>query len=433
MLRLAPLSVDATATLCARQMGAPVEPDFAAACHEATGGNPFFLEALLREAVERRLPAGSGEAVRVQRIAPLGRDRCGSPPTIGCIGRGGLARARGGGAGRWRQRRRGSGHGRALTERGWPPPPTSWSPSTSSGRPTRLEFAHPIVREAVRADIGPTRAGQRPRPWRPGPRSDAARRTNGSPPRSSRQSRPVTPSGSSSCAASPGTRSPAAHPPLPSRGSGGRWRSRHRPNPEPTVLVELGSAELRLGAREAVAHLTEAVELSQEPEQLATAARRLAIALTIAGDADRAVTVLERAIDVVEPSIGSSRCCSKGRSGRMRCRPGSRPAPGRRGGWSGTPRCSTGRRRASGWSSPASPSHARGPARRRARPPPASNGVLADGRFVATSGPASSASGSPSTALGLIVADAFDLADAYIGADARERPSAQAAIPASPT
>ena len=64
-----PLSAAATATLCERRLGADVAPEFAAACREATGGNPFFLEALLREAGERRLPD------RRRRGAARARDR----------------------------------------------------------------------------------------------------------------------------------------------------------------------------------------------------------------------------------------------------------------------------------------------------------------------------------------------------------------------
>ena len=43
---------------------------FAAACREATGGNPFFLEALLREVKEQNLVTDSRDAGRVRRIGP---------------------------------------------------------------------------------------------------------------------------------------------------------------------------------------------------------------------------------------------------------------------------------------------------------------------------------------------------------------------------
>jgi DNA-binding CsgD family transcriptional regulator len=67
------------------------------------------------------------------------------------------------------------------------------------------------------------------------------------------------------------------------------------------VLLELGSAGYRLGAPEAVDHLAEAVERIREPRLLATSVRWLALALTMAGDSDRAVEAIEPAIGVVEP------------------------------------------------------------------------------------------------------------------------------------
>ena len=70
LLRPGPLSVEATAALCERRLGTSVAGEFATACHEATGGNPFFLEALLREAGEQEFPTESSEATRVERIGP---------------------------------------------------------------------------------------------------------------------------------------------------------------------------------------------------------------------------------------------------------------------------------------------------------------------------------------------------------------------------
>jgi tetratricopeptide (TPR) repeat protein len=67
------------------------------------------------------------------------------------------------------------------------------------------------------------------------------------------------------------------------------------------VLFELGTAELRVGAPQAVTHLTAAVELTREPTLLGTSARLLGLALTWAGDSDAAVEAIESAIEVVGP------------------------------------------------------------------------------------------------------------------------------------
>lgn len=56
-LALKPLSAPATAELVQRQYGEPVAPEFARACHHASGGSPFFLHELVR-------------ALRVDGVAP---------------------------------------------------------------------------------------------------------------------------------------------------------------------------------------------------------------------------------------------------------------------------------------------------------------------------------------------------------------------------
>jgi predicted ATPase len=70
VLALEPLSLEATAALCEDRLGRIVAIEFAAACREVTGGNPFLLGALLREASEQRLSADAREAPRVKRVGP---------------------------------------------------------------------------------------------------------------------------------------------------------------------------------------------------------------------------------------------------------------------------------------------------------------------------------------------------------------------------
>ena len=124
------------------------------ACREATGGNPFFLEALLREAVEKGLSAGSGEAARVRRIAPAAVTEAvllrlsGASAAAGALVRAVAV----------------LGDGASLAEAAVMAELADGDVAAAADqlvaldilRPAeRLEFAHPIVREAVRADIGP--------------------------------------------------------------------------------------------------------------------------------------------------------------------------------------------------------------------------------------------------------------------------------------
>ncbi len=68
VLRPQPLSLASCAALCEQRLGSDVDADFAAACHGATGGNPFYLETLLREAQDRRFLTDAREAARVRRF-----------------------------------------------------------------------------------------------------------------------------------------------------------------------------------------------------------------------------------------------------------------------------------------------------------------------------------------------------------------------------
>jgi predicted ATPase len=70
VVRPLPLSVEAAAALCERLLGATVAREFAAACREATGGIPFFLEALLREAAEQQPAPEGSQAECVRALGP---------------------------------------------------------------------------------------------------------------------------------------------------------------------------------------------------------------------------------------------------------------------------------------------------------------------------------------------------------------------------
>jgi DNA-binding CsgD family transcriptional regulator len=296
-----PLSTEATATLCERRLGTEVAPEFAAACREATGGNPFFLEALLREARDRGFPTDAAGAERVRGIGPAAVAQA---VLLRLEGRSEAARSLvqaaavlGDGAGPAEAAR--------LAELHEPEAAEAADLLAALGILTAaegLEFAHPIVREAVYGEIGPRERA------RAHARAARILADAGAPDeRVAAQVAEADPAGDpervellrrvaagalvqgAPAAAAAWLRRALAEPPAPE----GRA----------AVLLELGSAELRLGAPEAAEHLAGAAGLLRgDPIELARAVRQLALALTISGRADQSVAALEGAIEVVEPA-----------------------------------------------------------------------------------------------------------------------------------
>jgi DNA-binding CsgD family transcriptional regulator len=298
VLRPQPLSIEATAVLCEDTLGVPVEPDFAAACSQATGGNPFFLEALLREVRERGLSSDAGEADRVRRIGPAAVSQAvllrlsSGPASAGALVRAAAV----------------LGDGASLAEAADLADLDDDEAARAADRLValailapgdRLEFAHPIVREAVYADIGP-RERARAHARAAGILADqgateeriaaqiAEAAPIGDPARVEllrRVAADAMARGAPASAAASLRRALLEPPPAGARAE---------------VLMELGSVEYSLASPEAVGHLTTALELSTEPALLASAARWLALAHTLAGESDRAVEAIESVIDVVE-------------------------------------------------------------------------------------------------------------------------------------
>ena len=299
VLRPEPLTIDATTKLCEHWLGTQVAHAFAAACRDATGGNPLFLEALLREAKEQKFSTESRDVARVNRIGPAAVARAvllrlsAAPAAPTALVRACAV----------------LGDGSSVTEAAL----LAELSETEAVRAADLlisfailkpaegvEFAHPIVREAVYADIG---AHERARAHARAAQILAARAASDE--RIAAQVSAAEPIGDSGrvdllrrVAAGALTRgAPTA---------AAAWLKRALAEPpacevRPQVLLELGSAELRLAMPEAVDHLAAAVELIREPGPLATAARQLANAFSMSGDADRAVAAIESAIAIVEP------------------------------------------------------------------------------------------------------------------------------------
>jgi DNA-binding CsgD family transcriptional regulator len=300
VLRPQSLSLDATVTLCEGRLGGPVvEPEFAAACRAATGGNPFFLETLLREVEEQGISADARGAARVRRLGPTAVAqgvllRLSSAPAAA----GALVRAvavLGDGAS--------LSEAAALAGVG----DDEAAPATDRlvalailGTADRLEFAHPIVREAVYADIGP-----RERARAHAQAADILAANGASEERIAAQITEAEPIGH------PGRvellRRVAANSLVrgaPAAAAASLSRALAEPPPREAradVLVELGAVEYRLARPGAVDHLRSAVGLMSDPRLLGATARWLALALTLAGDSDQAVEAIESVVGIVEP------------------------------------------------------------------------------------------------------------------------------------
>ena len=296
-LRPEPLSIQATATLCGQMLGTQVAHDFAAACREATGGNPFYLEALLREVKELNVPPDAREAIHVRHIGPGAVAQAvllrlsGAPAAanalvraVAVLGDGpGLAEAAG---------LAGLAEEQAASA-------ADLLVALAIMRPGEgLEFAHPIVRQAVYADIG-----YRERGLAHARAAGILAAGGASAERVAAQLAQAEPAGEPGrvellrrvAADALGRGAPAAAV---------TWLGRALVEPPPpadraAVLLELGSAELRLAMPEAVDHLAAAVEVISEPALLASSVRRLAEALTMSGQADRAVEAIEPVIETV--------------------------------------------------------------------------------------------------------------------------------------
>jgi ATP/maltotriose-dependent transcriptional regulator MalT len=296
VIRPRPLSVAATAELCRLRLGTDVPDDFVAACRDATAGNPFFLEALLREAIEQGF--STDDADQVRGIAPAAVARSvllrlsGKPPAAKALVD--AAAVLGGGAS--------VAEAAALAQL----PADDAEEAVDLLATLRLlkpgegvEFVHSIVRTAVLDEMG-ARAGALAH-------ARAARVLEGlgaSDERIAAQIVAADPAGNprwvellrrvaadalvrgAPAAAVSSLRRALAEPPSAEQ--------------RIDVLAELGVAEVRLGSPDAIEHLRAVVEAVEDPAALTTAISKLALALTLAGDSDAAYDELEPVVDRLE-------------------------------------------------------------------------------------------------------------------------------------
>lgn len=294
-----PLSVEATAALCEQELGAAVPQDFATACHAATGGNPFFLQTLLREARELRYLTDTGQVAHVRRIGPAAVARAvllrlaSAPPAATALVR--AISVLGDAASVLEAARLVDLDDDAAAEAA-----DHLVALAILRRAEGLEFAHPIVESAIYEHLGAhERARMHARAARllferdAGDERVAAQilkaEPSGEPWRIERLRRVTARAlaqGAPAAALTWLSRALAEFPQEPVRSE---------------LLLELGSVELRLGNQDALGHLRDALAGVQQPALVATGARQLANAYTGAGNIEAALLSLEAAIERVEP------------------------------------------------------------------------------------------------------------------------------------
>lgn len=298
-MALAPLSADSVAALVRRQLSEGVSTEFCTACWELSRGNPLYVRELLATARTERLAGGAADAAALRAAAPA------------AIGASVLARLTRMGPEAVSVARAlavlGSHHEVAVTaELADLDVIAAELLADALGAaqilaPTRpLDFFHPLIREAVYADIplGARRLMHRQAAaildrtgavdrvaahlLATGPAADAWVTGRLSAAAENAQER-----GAPEVAASYLRRALAEPPDAAER---------------PALMQRLGSAEWYSGQPAAIAHLEEALEAARDLPTIVAAAHVLGNAYVICDRIDMTVAVLQRAIDRVSPA-----------------------------------------------------------------------------------------------------------------------------------
>ena len=299
-VRLGPLSVASVLILVRAKLGPAASLGFCVAVHELTGGNPLFVHELLAAADVQGVPATDDGVAMLRSVAPLAVGTL-VLERLARIGAEGVALARALAV-------LGPGSEVLAVARlaGLEPMVAELTADAlasaqvlAARRP--LEFFHPLIGEAVYAELAPgarrlahreaaaivdesglldrtaahlLAAGPAGDPWVVERLRAAAReaRDRGAPEIAARYLRRAL-----------------AEPPL------GTDR--------PSVLLGVGIAEWRAGEPDAVAHLQQALDSSLDAQTTVRAAAALAVAYVVTDQTDQSVAVLGRAIAAVGDSI----------------------------------------------------------------------------------------------------------------------------------
>ena len=292
------LSAAATAEVAARHFDDPVDPEFARACHEATGGNPFYLRTLLEvlrgdgvmpraESAERALSLGPRTVTRatIARVAKLSPAAAPVLRSLAVLGDGADVR-----------------HVARLAEVDEPAAREAVDGLASMSivaAESGIGFTHPILRNATYADVGPSERAELHR------RAAALLADDGiDPGRVAAHLLAVAPRGSAEVVTT--LRAAATEALVVGAPSVAVARLRRAleepPAPEQRVpvLVELGMAELAVDGAAAVEHLRAALADIRDPAGRPAVARGLAQAWFSAGDSDAGLSTLRSELELAE-------------------------------------------------------------------------------------------------------------------------------------
>lgn len=298
VLRPAPLSDEALGTMLESELGDEPAAEFVAACHEATGGNPFLLHELISHLRESRVAPARGNASHVREIGPAGVSRAAlarlarlTPASVP------LARAVAVLESRVELRQAAALAGIDESEAAQAADLLAEADILERTRP--LEFVHPIVRAAIYTDIPPLE--------RAGYHFEAARIAWES-------SRDAAQVGAHLLSTEP-ARDPwvverlgdAAAQALargaPEAAAAYLRRALSEP-PEPalrtSLLTQLGVAEAALNeVQGAIEHLKQALEAGEDPVERGHTARPLAQILLLSGRPEEAIEVVDEIVDAL--------------------------------------------------------------------------------------------------------------------------------------
>jgi DNA-binding CsgD family transcriptional regulator len=296
VMRLRPLSVEATRHLLGSLLAANADERFTAACHVATGGNPLLLRELAGALKEDGVAPTAGEAHRVERLVPDALSRhvlvrlSRLPPSAAALARAGAVL----GGGAFRQ-------AAVLAELDEATAAKAFDGLVSVdilAPAPLLEFVHPLLREVVYADIAP---GERAVAHRRAARvlADAG----AEPERTASQLLACEPAGAGWAVQILRAAARDAHARGATRSAVTYLARALREPPalelRASVMHELGLAETNEGLSEAPDHLAEALRLTPEWGGRAAIAPELAVALEYRGRSGEAVEVLEQTIEAL--------------------------------------------------------------------------------------------------------------------------------------